>query len=105
MLRDRTPQKYQGEEIVGGTPYYIEVWYDRSIRIWWTGVYGSHGHLLDLEPKGGLMLHTFCFDASHRDDALRTANELAEALGSHDPLPIWLYRAGKKRRVTYRRGK
>jgi len=101
----KPPKQYLGNKIVGGTPRHIEVWYDLGPRIWWVQVYRYDGLSLDLEYPNG-MRTTFALDTPNRDLALREAHQLAKELGSlESPLPIWLYKAKKKRLVHYRSGR
>lgn len=70
---------YYGQKIIG-TPHHIEMYYDRQVKIWWTGVYNKSGDVLDLETKTG-MRHFFYMDSAQREGAIREAKELSKLLG------------------------
>lgn len=71
---------YHGTKIIGGKPKYIEVKYDRSLRIWWICVRGgANNDVLDLEHAGG-MRQSFIFDAGSKPTTLREAKDLSMEL-------------------------
>jgi hypothetical protein len=70
---------YLGQKIIG-TPHHIEYYYDRQVKIWWTGVYNKAGNVLDLETKTG-MRHFFYMDSARREGAIREAKVLSQMLG------------------------
>jgi hypothetical protein len=69
---------YYGSKIIG-TPHHIEMFYDRSIRIWYTFVCDKNGDILILEPKTGAS-RSFAEDAGCKENALVDAKELSKLL-------------------------
>jgi hypothetical protein len=70
--------KYYNEKIIG-TPHHVRLWYDRSIRIWWSSVESKNGEMLDLESQNG-MRTGFAMDAGNKTSAMNNAIELSQYL-------------------------
>jgi hypothetical protein len=69
---------YRGSKIIG-TPHHIEMFYDRTIRIWYTFVCDKNGDILNLESKTGTR-RSFAEDAGKKSDAMSDAKTLSASL-------------------------
>ena len=69
---------YYGSKIIG-TPHHLELFYDRSIRIWYTFVCDKNGDILMLESKTG-QRRSFAEDAGNKYNAMKDVKELSGML-------------------------
>jgi hypothetical protein len=73
-----------------GTPHHVDMWYDKSVQIWWTDVLDKDGFSFDLRTETGPdeMYHG---DSGSKRGALIDAKRYAKW---HD-IPVYIYASGK----------